>query len=180
MAPSVPLPQKTTSYVRAHSIRDNKILDDDPTTREENFYTVDNECWLTICLRQLTFLFNNFHSIHSDYGPLLVYITVKCSKWPHSAAAAAALGSEVDHFSSAYWMNWSKSGVYRLRTSSYALLILAGTWASHYLNSVSIIKMYTALSRLHTSSLKCTAWKSGIQSKTQISLTTSSARKVCH
>jgi len=33
----------------------NQILYDDQTTREENFYMVDYECWRAICLRQLIF-----------------------------------------------------------------------------------------------------------------------------
>jgi len=36
---------------------DKQILHGDQTRREENFYTVDHECWRAISLQQLTFLF---------------------------------------------------------------------------------------------------------------------------
>jgi len=41
-----------TSYMRAHSMTNNQILHSDKTRSEEHFYSVDQECRCTICLRQ--------------------------------------------------------------------------------------------------------------------------------
>jgi len=50
-----PPPKKKKSgpiYMREHSMwNNNQILQDDETSCEANFYTVDHEWWRAICLR---------------------------------------------------------------------------------------------------------------------------------
>ena len=51
-------PKNFGTYMHAHSTRNsNQTLHGDQTF-EENFYTVDHECWRAICLGQLTFFLN--------------------------------------------------------------------------------------------------------------------------
>ena len=76
-----------TSYMRAHSMRNNnQILHDDQTRCEENCYTFNHECWRAIfavanflvkiwkILRSVDNLIWNINRIHNDYFTVASFV----------------------------------------------------------------------------------------------------------